>query len=116
MELKGALYCPFLNYHFIWSYCMEWEVCDVIYSQENDTYLLKLYSGPLIMMAEVVSIAPIFKADMLYPIKDAKYLVNKNESRPVKVICASQYSATYWLSQKKIYSGQSSRKSLQSAT
>ncbi|HBZ8093512.1 hypothetical protein [Klebsiella variicola] len=64
---------------------MEWEVCDVIYSQENDTYLLKLYSGPLVMMAEVVSIAPIFKADMLYPIKDAKYLVNKNESRPVKV-------------------------------
>lgn len=95
---------------------MEWEVCDVIYSEENDTYLLKLYTRPLIMMAEVVSIAPIFKADMLYPIKDARYLVNKNESRPVKVTCASQYSATYWLSQKKIYSGQPCRRSLQSAT
>ncbi|MGR7087269.1 polymyxin B resistance protein pmrD [Klebsiella aerogenes] len=83
---------------------MEWIVCDVIYIVKKDIYLLKLYSGPLNMIAEIVSTAPIYKGDTLYPIKDAKYLVNKNENRPVKVICASEYSASYWLSQKKICS------------
>lgn len=95
---------------------MEWIVCDVIYMVKKDIYLLKLNAGPLNMMAEVVSTSPIYKDDRLHPVKDAKYLVNKNESSPVKVICASQYSASHWLSQKRICSYQSRQPSLLPAT
>lgn len=91
---------------------MEWVVCDVICTIKKDIYLLKLYGGPLNMIAEVVSNAPIYKGDILYPIKDAKYLVNKNESRPVKVISASEYSTSCWLSQKRICSRQLRLKSM----
>lgn len=91
---------------------MEWIVCDVIYMEKKDIYLLKLHAGPLNMMAEVVSTGKIYKNDRLHPIKDAKYLVNKNESRPVKVICASEYSVSYWLSQKRICSHQLRQPSL----
>lgn len=95
---------------------MEWIVCDVIYMVKKDICLLKLHAGPLNMIAEVVSTGPIYKDDRLYPIKDAKYLVNKNESRPVKVICASEYSASYWLSKKRICSHQLRQPSLLPAT
>ncbi|WP_323075450.1 polymyxin B resistance protein pmrD [Klebsiella variicola] len=95
---------------------MEWIVCDVIYFAKNDIYFLKLYSRPLKMIAEVVSTEPIFRSDILYPIKDAKYLVNKNENRPVKVIRASEYSASCWLLQKKIYRNQSRKESVQTIT
>lgn len=95
---------------------MEWIVCDVIYMVKKDIYLLKLHAGPLNMMAEVVSTSPIYKDDRLHPIQDAKYLVNKNESRPVKVICASEYSASHWLSQKRICSHQLRQPSLLPAT
>ncbi|HIE9829376.1 MULTISPECIES: hypothetical protein [Klebsiella pneumoniae complex] len=53
---------------------------------------------------------------MLYPIKDAKYLVNKNKNRPFKVIRAPEHSASYWLSQKKIYRNQSRKESVQAIT
>ncbi|WP_430689253.1 polymyxin B resistance protein pmrD [Klebsiella variicola] len=95
---------------------MEWIVCDVIYMAKKDIYLLKLQAGPLNMMAEVLSTSPIYKDDKLHPIKDAKYLVNKNESRPVKVIFASEYSASHWLSQKRICSHKLRQSSLLPAT
>ncbi|HHS9964403.1 polymyxin B resistance protein pmrD [Klebsiella quasipneumoniae subsp. similipneumoniae] len=116
LTFTGTLDWSILGYYYIWGDSMEWIVCDVIYFAKNDIYFLKLYSRPLKMIAEVVSTEPIFRSDILYPIKDAKYLVNKNENRPVKVIRASEYSASYWLSQKKIYRNQSRKESVQTIT
>ncbi|HCI9399423.1 TPA: polymyxin B resistance protein pmrD [Klebsiella variicola] len=80
---------------------MVWTIDDVIYVQRRDVFLLKLQGGTLKMIVEIFSATPVSRGDTLYPIKDAKYLINKDYNRPVKVICASEFSATYWLSQKR---------------
>ena len=54
------------------------------------------------MMAEVISKTPIQPDDILYPVRDAMYLINKNEEQRLKLIGAYAFSATQWRVLKKL--------------
>lgn len=75
---------------------MEWLIIDVIYLRTTECYMLILRSKSLKMMAEVISETPVQPGDILYPVRDAIYLINKNENQPAKAISASEFSATRW--------------------
>lgn len=74
---------------------MEWLVVDVIYLRGTKNYALILHSSPLKMIVEVTSEYSVAPGDMLYPVMDAMYLINRNENQCLKVICASKFSLTY---------------------
>lgn len=80
---------------------MEWLVIDVIYLGNTGHYMLTLHAGTLKMMSEVTSKSPIQPGDILYPVRDATYLINKNENQRLKVTSASAFSATRWCFLKK---------------
>ncbi|HHL2713145.1 TPA: polymyxin B resistance protein pmrD [Yersinia enterocolitica] len=75
---------------------MEWLVIDVIYLRTTERYGLVLHASALKMMAEVTSEYIIQPGDILYPVMDAMYQINKNEKQCLKVINASAFSATQW--------------------
>ncbi|HHX3382664.1 TPA: polymyxin B resistance protein pmrD [Salmonella enterica] len=75
---------------------MEWLVVDVIYLKLKKTYMLTLHASSLKMMAEAISESAVHAGDVLYPVMDAEYLINKNESQRLVFISASSFSATYW--------------------
>lgn len=81
---------------------MEWLVIDAIYLRATGNWSLVLHAGTLKMVAEITSISPIVSGDILYPVRDAIYLVNKNEHHAVKAISAVPFSVTHWLFQKKL--------------
>lgn len=80
---------------------MEWLVIDVIYLKKKGSYVLILCAGGLNMMAEVNSAHPVHPGDILYPVVNAMYLINKNENQSLKVISASAFSVPYWRLLKK---------------
>ncbi|EBV2813025.1 hypothetical protein CCO57_21355 [Salmonella enterica subsp. indica serovar Marseille] len=41
-------------------------------------------------------ISAVHVGDVLYPVMDAEYLINKNKSKRLVFISASSFSATYW--------------------
>jgi len=73
---------------------MEWLVIDVIYLGKASRYMLILHAGILKMMSEVTSKSLIQPGDILYPVSDAMYLINKNENQRLKITSASAFSAT----------------------
>jgi len=75
---------------------MEWLVIDAVYLKTTGGYGLILHAPPLKMVAEVYSETPIQAGDILYPIRDAKYLINKDEKKQLKVTSASAFSARSW--------------------
>ncbi|UPT55273.1 hypothetical protein FGI00_06765 [Dickeya zeae] len=48
------------------------------------------------MMSEVTSKSLIQPGNILYPVRDAMYLINKNENQRLKITSASAFSATQW--------------------
>ncbi|MEW5561948.1 polymyxin B resistance protein pmrD [Enterobacter asburiae] len=81
---------------------MEWLVIDVLYLRTTGNYALTLQASILKMMAEVTSESPILPGDSLYPVIDAKYLINKNETRHLKVISATVFSEKQWRFLKRL--------------
>ena len=80
---------------------MEWLVIGVIYLGKASRYMLILHAGTLKMMSEVSSKPLIQPGDILYPVSDAVYLINKNENQRLKITSASAFSATQWRFLKK---------------
>lgn len=80
---------------------MGWLVIDVIYLGEASRYMLILHAGTLKMMSKVTSKSLIQPGDILYPVSDAMYLINKNENQRLKITSASAFSATQWCFLKK---------------
>ena len=80
---------------------MEWLVIGVIYLGKASRYMLILHAGTLKMMSEVSSKSLIQPGDILYPVSDAVYLINKNENQRLKITSASAFSATQWCFLKK---------------
>lgn len=58
--------------------------------------MLILHAGTLKMMSEVTSKSLILPGDILYPVSDAMYLINKNENQCLKITSTSAFSATQW--------------------
>ncbi|MGQ4771190.1 hypothetical protein ACSQPT_003415 [Citrobacter freundii] len=52
-------------------------------------------------MSEVTSKSLIQPGNILYPVSDAMYLINKNENQRLKSTSASAFSATQWCFLKK---------------
>ncbi|WP_038913546.1 hypothetical protein [Dickeya zeae] len=74
---------------------------DVIYMGKASRYMLILHAGTLKMLSEVTSKSLIQPGDILYPVSDAMYLINKNENQRLKITSASAFSATQWCFLKK---------------
>ena len=81
---------------------MEWLVIDVFYLNIPRHYMLILHAGALKMIAKVISKTPIQPQDMLYPVRDAMYLINKNEQQRLKVTVAYAFSAKQWCFLKRL--------------
>ena len=80
---------------------MEWLVMDVVYLKTTGGCVLILCAGSLKMMAEVTCETAVQPGDILYPVADAMYLINKDDNQPLKVTSASSFSATQWHFLKK---------------
>ncbi len=80
---------------------MEWLVIDIVYLRERGICILVLRASSLKMMAEVSSEVSVQVGDILHPVKDATYLINKNKNLRLKIISASVFSATQWYLLKK---------------
>lgn len=81
---------------------MKWLVTDVVYLKKQKNYALILHGGPLKMIAEVTTDFLVHSGDILYPVRDALYLINKNENQHVKAISAVAFSATHWRFLKRL--------------
>jgi signal transduction protein PmrD len=81
---------------------MEWLVIDSLYLRTTGNYALILHAGELKMLAEVTSAMPVSPGDILYPVKDAIYLINNRENSPLNVISAVAFSVTHWNILKKL--------------
>lgn len=82
---------------------MEWLVIDAVYLRTTGAYALILHASSLKMMAEVSSEAPIQAGDILYPVRDAIYLINEYENQRLKVTNALALSAPHWRFLKRLY-------------
>ena len=80
---------------------MEWLVINSMHLISSGYYMLVLQSGSLKMLAEVLSDTPPVPGDFLHPVCDAMYLINKDQMRRLKVISASEFSATQWRALQK---------------
>jgi len=76
---------------------MEWLVIDVIYMRTTEHYGLFLNADSLKIIAEVISEHPIQSGDILCPVMDAMYQVNRNEKQCLKVISATAFFASRWV-------------------
>ncbi|EBQ8602444.1 polymyxin B resistance protein pmrD [Salmonella enterica] len=81
---------------------MEWLVIDVIYIKSTKHHILTLHAASLKMVAEVLTEFPLNTGDVLYPVRDAEYLINKKEFQRLKFLSASSFSVTLWNSLKKL--------------
>ncbi|WP_436910418.1 signal transduction protein PmrD [Enterobacter kobei] len=75
---------------------MEWLVMKVVYRKRTGHYVLELHAGTIKVIAEVASEPTVVPGDRLYPVMDAMYLINRNEHRRLKAVCAYQLSASPW--------------------
>lgn len=73
---------------------MEWLVIEVFYTGTKGCYVLILDASSIQLMAEVSYEVPVQTGDILYPVRDAVYLINKDENHSLKVISVSSFSAT----------------------
>lgn len=81
---------------------MEWFVIDALYLRTTDSWVLTLRAANLKMLAETASASPVQAGDILYPVRDALYLINRNAEQPLKVTRATAFSATQWRFLKKL--------------
>ncbi|ELD7222471.1 polymyxin B resistance protein pmrD [Klebsiella pneumoniae] len=79
---------------------MERIIEGVIFLKRSDACLVKLRSSSICMIAEIAAETSVSKGDILFPVKDATYLINRDKHRTVKVLCAREFNATYWFAQK----------------
>ncbi|HDT1603719.1 TPA: polymyxin B resistance protein pmrD [Enterobacter sichuanensis] len=77
---------------------MEWRVTDVVELAAAQRYALTLCAEQLKLVAVIASSAPVTAGERLYPVQDAKYLINKDEHRVVKVISAAAFTPLRWKS------------------
>ncbi|HHT2664622.1 TPA: hypothetical protein ACTYSP_004303 [Citrobacter freundii] len=75
---------------------MLWSVEKSVRLNDRDRFALIVYSAPLKMIVEVSTTATILKNDLLYPIENALYIINKRKSDKLKVLYAIEYSHQKW--------------------
>jgi signal transduction protein PmrD len=71
---------------------------EVLLSQESRRLYIVLCDsgGSLKMLAEAQSFERVKPGDLLSPLKDAQYCVNRDASRVIKIIDARQYICDEW--------------------
>ena len=75
---------------------MEWRVTDVVELAAAQRYALTLCAEQLKLVAVIASSAPVTAGERLYPVQDAKYLINKYEQKVVAIISAAAFTPLRW--------------------
>jgi signal transduction protein PmrD len=75
---------------------MEWRITGVVELASTQRYALILCADRLKLVAVITSSAPLAVGDILYPVQDAKYLINKDEQKIVKIISAAAFTPLRW--------------------
>ncbi|MTH46438.1 signal transduction protein PmrD [Intestinirhabdus alba] len=77
---------------------MEWLVKKTLYLEKSTRQFLVLWDsgGSLKMIAEVLSVRLLQVGDVLSPMPDALYCINRDRSWTVKMISAGYYCRTEW--------------------
>ncbi|RZN20352.1 MULTISPECIES: signal transduction protein PmrD [unclassified Escherichia] len=77
---------------------MEWLVKKSCSDKQDNRHVLKLCDtgGTIKMIAEVQTDFSVKSGDLLSPLQDALYCINREKQRTVKVISASSYSVEEW--------------------
>lgn len=75
---------------------MLWYVETSVRLSYRDRYALIIYSTSLRMIVKVSTTAQIEKKDLLYPIENALYTINKKTDKTLKVLYAIKYSHQKW--------------------
>ncbi|QLN19848.1 signal transduction protein PmrD [Escherichia coli] len=77
---------------------MEWLVKKTCCSAAKNRHVLVLSdtSGALKMIAEVCNDVIVQPGDLLSPLQDAMYCINRDTQRTIKVIDARSYSGEEW--------------------
>ena len=83
---------------------MEWLVIDAVRLRATKSYALILMADNLKMLSEVYCVYTIQAGDILYPVQDATYLINREERHTLTIISAMRYSGVHWRFLKKLAS------------
>ncbi|MGF6101205.1 polymyxin B resistance protein pmrD [Enterobacter sp. A4] len=75
---------------------MEWRITGVVELASTHRYALILCADRLKLLADISSLAPLAVGDILYPVQDAKYLINKDEQKVVAIISAAAFTPLRW--------------------
>ncbi|WP_431222266.1 hypothetical protein ACQ86O_18155 [Serratia sp. L9] len=77
---------------------MKWHVIDVlVLNSSSNQYALILNGDPAItLLAQTRSAIAIRPGDILYPVLDAKYCVNRDRSRKIKVTNVTKFCLKQW--------------------
>lgn len=75
---------------------MEWRITGVVELAPTHRYALILCADQLKLVADITSSAPLAVGDILYPVQDAKYLINKDEQKVVAIISAAAFTPLRW--------------------
>lgn len=77
---------------------MEWRVNDMFRQGKSSHYVLVLQADSLRIIAEATTRASVQAGDILFPVKNALYLINKEVEKQLKVHRAYAFSAMQWIS------------------
>ena len=80
---------------------MEWLVLKSLYLRGPRQYAVVLQSNGLNMLCLAMSSYPLEEGDVIYPVRDALYLINKDERKLVRVTQASKFTEHQWKLTKK---------------
>ncbi|WP_336219394.1 signal transduction protein PmrD [Citrobacter amalonaticus] len=77
---------------------MEWRVKKSCCNKTSGKHVLVLSDtgDSLKMLAEVQSDWVVSAGDMLSPLKDARYCINRDKSRTIKILDARHYTSEEW--------------------
>lgn len=75
---------------------MEWLVTDCFSMSRAGWYVLIVEAESLKMIAAVSSETAVMAGETLYPVKNARYLINREHSRELTVIRAVKFSEVEW--------------------
>lgn len=81
---------------------MNWLVIDSLYLNHSGNYYIIIMSPETKLLAEMASIQPILKGDILTPVSNLRYLVSNRSSFFLTYISSVKYSSVLWALLKRI--------------
>ncbi|MFJ5317956.1 hypothetical protein [Pectobacterium versatile] len=75
---------------------MEWLITHCLCMETSGIYVIIVQADNIRLIATVSFATTLLPGDILYPARDARYLVNREKDRIVKVLRSVKYTVSDW--------------------